>query len=815
MADTGLPDYEKLGVFYLGRKYDLANKKTLDDLLLFPSKNLVTHGLVVGMTGSGKTGLCFDLIEEAAIDKIPSIIIDPKGDLTNLLLTFPELKPDDFKPWVHEGDAVKAGVSLDDYASQQADLWRKGLQDWAQEPSRIARLHEAVDFVIYTPGSTAGVQVSVLKSFERPPAAITEDSELLRERIGATVSSLLHLIGIEADPVKSRETVFLANLLQHAWGQGRDLDLSGLIADVQNPPMNKIGVLDVETFFPSKQRFELAMQLNNLLASPGFASWMEGQPLDVGKFLYSRAGKPQVAIFSIAHMSDAERMFFVTMLLNQMLSWMRGLSGTTSLRALLYMDEIFGYFPPVQNPPSKQPLLTLLKQARAFGLGVVLATQNPVDLDYKGLANIGTWFVGRLQTERDKLRLLDGLEAAASDQGGRFNRAAIEQTLSALASRVFLLHSVHADQKELMQSRWAMSYLRGPMSKEQIKSLMARKKASDAAHTATSPKVASAVSSPQKSMSIRPALPPEVPQLFVAAKQIVGEIQYLPRLLGLAQVRFTDRKLKIDESRDYAVTVEITEDAVAVNWDNAEEAKLSPDDLSKEAPDGTFAECTAAASQVKNYSKWSKEFAAWIYASKRLPLFHFANDDFEETSRPDEDERAFRIRLTQSLREARDQAVEELQTKFQRKFSGCEESVRRCEHAVQAKQAQATSSKLSSVVSFGSTILGSIFGRGGIASVSNIGKAATAAKSVGRTMQSGENVEIAQQKLQAAQAELQELHDQLKKETDALSERFDPAIIKLESAELKPNKTNINVRLVGLAWLPFAKDKLGALTKVY
>jgi hypothetical protein len=815
MAATALPDYEKLGVFYLGRKYDLKAKKPLNDLLLFPSKNLVTHGLVVGMTGSGKTGLCFDLIEEAAIDSIPAIVIDPKGDLSNLLLTFPDLKPDDFKPWVNEEDATKAGVTLDQFAAQQADVWKKGLADWQQDPSRIARLREAADFAVYTPGSSAGIQVSVLKSFDRPPSEIMEDGELLRERLGTTVAGLLQLVGIDADPVKSRETVFLANILQNAWANGRDLDLSGLISEVQNPTVTKVGVLDVETFFPSKQRFELAMQLNNLLASPNFAAWLDGEPLDVGKFLHSPSGKPRVAIFSIAHLGDAERMFFVTMLLNQMLAWMRVQSGTSSLRALLYMDEIFGYFPPVKNPPSKQPLLTLLKQARAFGLGVVLATQNPVDLDYKGLSNIGTWFIGRLQTDRDKMRILDGLEGAASDQGGKFDRGAMEQTLAGLGNRVFLLHSVHEDQQELMQSRWAMSYLRGPMSRTQIKTIMADKKGGAvAAAPAETPKATAKPAA--KSSSARPVLPPDVQQLFAAVKGSTTDIEYQPRLLGVAQVRFTDKKLKIDESKDMAAVVEITEEAVAVNWDQAEDVLLSLDDLSKEAPDGTFAECAPPAGQVKNYSKWGKDFAAWIYSNKRLTLFQYSNDDVAETSRPDEDERAFRIRLTQTMREARDRAVEDLKAKYQKKFTDCEEDIQRFTQMLQAKQAQATSSKMSSVVSFGSTILGSIFGGGKkYITAGTISKAATAAKSVGRTMQTSENVGIAQEKLQTAQAEFQDLHDKLKKETDELTDRYESGSVKLESVELKPTKTNINVRLVGLVWLPLAKGKLGELKKAY
>src|SRR6185369_3265452 len=372
-----MEDFEKLGAFYLGRPYDLKEKKPGQGLVLYDSRDLVTHAVCVGMTGSGKTGLCVDLLEEAAIDGIPSIIIDPKGDLANLLLTFPDLSTADFAPWVNEEDAQKKNLSTNDYATNQAELWKKGLADWGQDGARIKRLRDAADFRIYTPGSNAGIPVSILKSFAAPPESIRDDNELMTERVNTTVTSLLGLLGIEADPIKSREHILISNILNSAWAEGRDLDIAGLIHQIQTPLMTRVGVLDVESFFPSKDRFELAMSLNNLLAAPGFSTWMEGEPLDIQQILHTPEGKPRVAIFSIAHLGDAERMYFVALLLNQTLGWMRTQSGTTSLRAILYMDEIFGYFPPVANPPSKLPLLTLLKQGRAFGLGVVLATQNP------------------------------------------------------------------------------------------------------------------------------------------------------------------------------------------------------------------------------------------------------------------------------------------------------------------------------------------------------------------------------------------------------------------------------------------------------
>ena len=443
--------YEKMGAFYLGRPYDLEADTPGDGLVLYDSKDLVTHAVCVGMTGSGKTGLGIGLLEEAAIDGIPSLVIDPKGDMGNLLLTFPELGAEQFRPWINEDDARRKNLTPDEHAAAQAELWRKGLASWGQDGERIRRLREAADFAIYTPGSEAGQPISIVSSFAAPPGALIEDGDLYRERIATTTTSLLSLLGVDADPIRSREHILLSTLLDHQWKQGRDADLGGLIQMIQSPPVQRVGVLELDSFYPARERFELAMRLNNLLAAPGFQVWMKGQPLDIGALLYTETGKPRVAVVSIAHLSEAERMFFVSLLLNETVGWMRSRPGTTSLRALVYMDEIFGFMPPVAEPPSKKPLLTLLKQARAYGLGVVLATQNPVDLDYKGLSNTGTWFLGRLQTERDKARVLDGLEGVG---GGGLGRQELERILSGLGKRVFLLHNVHEKGPVIFETRW-------------------------------------------------------------------------------------------------------------------------------------------------------------------------------------------------------------------------------------------------------------------------------------------------------------------------------------------------------------------------
>lgn len=466
-----MPDVDSKHHFYLGREHDLASGETSERPLLYASKDLTTHAVCVGMTGSGKTGLCVSLLEEAAMDGVPAIVIDPKGDLGNLLLAFPNLAPVDFLPWVDKTVAARNGQTPEEFAEQTANLWRDGLAKWGEGPERIARYNDAVERVIFTPGSTAGVPLSVLRDFAAPPKEMRDDAELFRERVASAVSGLLGLLGIDADPVRSREHILLSTILAHEWSKPRSLDVAGLIREIQTPPFDTVGVMDLETFFPEKERTKLAMDINNLLASPSFAGWMEGAPLDVQRLLYSEAGKPRLSIISIAHLDDSQRMFFVTILLNEVLAWMRTQPGTGSLRALVYMDEVFGYFPPVAEPPSKRPMLTLLKQARAFGVGCVLATQNPVDLDYKGLSNCGSWFLGRLQTERDKRRVIEGLEGASAEAGAGFDRGAMEATLAALGSRVFLLNNVHEDAHRVFHTRWALSYLAGPLTRDQIRSL--------------------------------------------------------------------------------------------------------------------------------------------------------------------------------------------------------------------------------------------------------------------------------------------------------------------------------------------------------
>ena len=812
-----MQDYEKLGVFYLGREYDPGEKKLLDNLLLYDSRDLLTHAIVVGMTGSGKTGLCINIIEEAVIDNVPVILIDPKGDLSNLLLTFPDLQAEDFLPWVNGDEASRQALSIPDFAASQAALWQKSLEEWGQTADRIKRLRASADFAIYTPGSNAGIPVSILNSFAAPPPEVLEDGELLQERISATVTGLLGLLNIDSDPLQSREHILMSTIIGLVWRSGQYLVLAAFITQIQTPPVSKIGVLELESFYPAKDRFGLMMALNNLLASPGFGAWLEGDPLDIRKILYGQNGKPRVAIFSIAHLSDNERMFFVSLFLNQVLGWMRTQPGTTSLRALLFMDEILGYFPPVATPPSKKPLLTLLKQARAFGLGLVLATQNPTDLDYKGLANIGTWFIGRLQTERDKERLMNGLDGASIGSGVGFDRQKMEQLLSGLTNRVFLMKNSHEDHPVVFQTRWSLSYLPGPLTRVQVKQLMDpyKKQRSVVADKAGEDLPAGPAPASQSSSTAgtQPTLPVEISQYFIALRGDSAGVVYRPVLVGGARLRFSDLKAKVEYSQDITALTPISDQVVAVNWDQARQLDLNLNELEKSSfPGVKFGDLPGVVMKPKIFSQWGKDFENWLYGSQTLNLLRSPSTGWH--SEPAENERDFRIRLQQFAREQRDSQADALRKKYNPKITGLQEKLRKAEQAVAREAAQVSQAKMQTAISFGATLLGAFAGRK-LTSASSINKASSAIRGVGRSMQQQEDVGRAEDTVEIYKKQLDELNTQFADELAELESKIAANLEVLEPVTINLKKTGINILLVSLVWAPYRIDDHGQLIQAW
>ncbi len=769
------PELEKLGLFYVGRGGDGRP-------VLYDSRDLTTHGVIVGMTGSGKTGLGLSIVEEAAIDGIPVIAIDPKGDVGNLLLSFPNLAPEDFAPW------VTAGVSPD----TEAQKWREGLAAWDQDGDRIRRMREAAEFAIYTPGSSAGRPLSVLQSLASPAAGL--DSEAMTERASSAASAVLALAGIDADPLTSREHILLATLFQAAWAEGRALDLPALVGAVQKPPFARVGVMDLDTFYPAKDRTALSLRLNNLIASPSFAAWTSGEPMSGTSLLYTAAGKPKVSIISIAHLSDPERMFAVSAVLAEVLAWVRAQPGTSSLRALLYFDEVFGYLPPVANPPSKQPLLTLLKQARASGLGVLLATQNPVDLDYKALSNAGTWFLGRLQTERDKARLMDGLEAAGGALHG--TRDSLDATLSSLGKRKFLLHSVHAKQPVVFESRWALSYLRGPLTKEDIRRLTPAQEGHRPPATDHRPDPWLTTAAGPSSIAT-PIIGAEIPQLYLP-RDAGNTRPYEPYLYGSAQLFFGDSKVAVDEARRVSVIVPLDAGARAVDWERAAPIDAAPHDLAAEPPvEAGYAPLPSFATNAAKFAKLARDFDRWLGRTQRLDLFRHAG--LKMTSRPGESQRDFLIRARDAVHEKRDALVDRLRRKWDAKLSASRERVRRAEARVAGEKQDVSQSTMQTTVSFGATILGAVLGRRG-GGLGTLGRATTAARGVGRNMKERQQVDRAEGALAAEKEALASLEQQAEADLAALSAASDTSPAALEKMAMRPRRGGTTVDLVAIVW---------------
>lgn len=780
------PDlYEKLGAFYLGRPYDLESGEMAPAPLLYDSRDLTTHALCVGMTGSGKTGLCVSLLEEALIDGVPALIVDPKGDVGNLLLTFPDLRPEDFRPWVDPDAARRKDLSVDEYAAREAAKWRDGLASWGQGPERLKKLRESADFRLYTPGSTAGLPVSVLASLEAPPREAVADAEVLGDRIHGVVSGLLGLLEIDADPLTSREHLLLSTILGHEWKAGRGLDLGGLVHAVQSPPVTRVGVMELESFFPAKERFELAMKLNHLLAAPGFQAWLSGEPLAVDRLLYGPDGKPRASIFSLNHLPDPERMFFVSLLLGQVLSWMRSRPGTGSLRALLYVDEVMGYLPPVAEPPSKRAFLTLLKQARAFGLGLVLATQNPADLDYKALSNMGTWFLGRLQTERDRERVMDGLLSAAP---GALDKRRLESILSGLPSRVFFLHNVHEEAPVVFHTRWAMSYLKGPLTRPEIARLTEGRETPETPveFPGAAPASAAPVTPPGGSP---PVLPAEIPQVFAAGRD--GGL-WTPHLLGQGRVSFVDEKQDVEAEETVFWLHPLTAGG-DVRWEDARELDEEPE-LTSEPPRGaSFAELPPAAAREASYREWEKGLSDALYHGRRLELPE--SPTFGVVARPGESERDFRIRLRDLARERRDEHVEELRESYGTKLDRLEEKKRKALQRIDKEADQARDQKLQTVLSVGTTLLSAVMGR------KIRRRTSTSFRGVSKSVKESRDVERAREDLAALEARERELSEKLEGEIREIEERFDPLAEELTVHEVRPRRTDVRDERVRLVWI--------------
>jgi hypothetical protein len=793
LADT----IEGLGVFYLGTALDDAGQSTGQPLLL-DAKRFTTHAVCVGMTGSGKTGLLIGLIEEAALDGIPTLVIDPKGDLANVLLTFPDLAPGDFEPWVDPEAARRDGISVEELAARTATKWRDGLAGSGQSGERIRRLRDAADLAVYTPGSTAGIPLAMLASMAPPGEALLADPEALRERIESLVSGILALAGINAEPGTSREHVLLSTIIDTLWKSGKTVDFGTLVRTIPTPPIDRVGFLDLENFFPAGDRFQLATKLNTVAASPGFDAWLTGEPLDVGRLLWTPTGKPRVAVISIAHLSEAQRMAFVTLLAGQTISWMRSQPGTSSLKALFLMDEVFGYVPPIANPPSKTPILTLMKQARAYGLGVVLATQNPVDLDYKGLANAGLWFLGRLQTARDKARVLDGLEGAAASAGGGFDRGRLDRLLSGLEQRRFLMHSIHGDEETLFQSRWTMSYLRGPLLREEIKRLTAT-----GAPAPVRPS-AEAEFSHTPHGGPRPILPPSITEVFFAPihgsprRDSEASPHYTPHVLAKAIVRYSLASAGIEEHREQYYLAPAPSAVGESAWESA--TLLSGPPAIEPAPRaGTFASLPPVLSGPRGYSALATSLKNFLARSAKLSAWRAPA--LGEVSRPEESEREFRLRIAHRAREQRDMEIEKISAKHASKLATLDDRIDRARQKLEREQAQAKDQSMQTYVSIGSAVIDALLGRRKVSS-RTIGKAATSMRSASRAARQQADVAHAEESLQSLEERRRQLEAEVAQELEMIRLAWAPEALTIEPIDIPARKTDTTVEQVVLAWVP-------------
>jgi len=770
--------YEKLGLFYLGKDIDRETMEATDALTLLKNKNFTTHAAIIGMTGSGKTGLGVGLIEEAAIDNIPSIIIDPKGDMGDLCLTDPDFSAQTFEPWVADEARAKE-ADPKEYARKIASVWKEGIESWGQDSTRVEKF-AAVKKTIYTPGSSAGVAINIMSSLDTPPPEIMEDSDAFTAYLKSTTISLLSLIGITADPLDSKEYILLSQIITKAWLAEEDIGIETLIGKIIKPSFKKIGVLPLESFYAQDERFKLASKFNALLASPSFSLWLKGETLDIQKLLYDENGKAKIAIFSISHLNDDERMFFVTLLLNKYIAWMRRQSGTSALKTLLYMDEIFGFFPPVKNPPSKEPMLLLLKQARAFGVGVILSTQNPVDLDYKGLSNIGTWFIGRLQTSQDIDRVIDGLGGKI---GSSFDKSEIKTMLSNLKKRTFFLKSAHLDDIRLFSTRWVLSYLKGPLKRDEISLLMQSQKE---AQNIEEESVESMVGKSRNFKSFQ-NIDASIPQYFEPDSS--GKREFYPTLMAKAKVHFYSQRRAIDEERERLLSLELDAKDQTIRWEEAREEELDFEKLPHKAPSASsFQPLPKVILEDKALRKAQRELKEYLYQEENLELFRCLSPKLE--SKVDESRSDFLVRVQDLLNEKKEQEIDKLKLRYASKEKVLTERLARAQERVEKESSDSTSS----MIDAGIAVIGALFGR---KSPSSIGRAFKKGSTI---LKERDDMSRAEERVAKVSEDIALLQEELEEKIDLMSEKYDIDRCEIERFTIKPRKTDIDIEYCAVVW---------------
>lgn len=792
------------GQLFLGGVLDPETGEQTEHLT-YDARDLTTHGVIVGMTGSGKTGLGIIALEEALLSGIPTLVIDPKGDMGNLLLNFPSFDPAAFEPWVDAAEAERKGITASDLAASTAEMWKSGLEGWGIGSDRMRELGMNAGFSIYTPGSSAGIPLNIVGSLAAPDIDWATDAETGRDEIEGFVSSLLVLAGIAADPISSPEHILLANIIETAWSAGKDLDLAGLIGQVLQPPFRKLGVFELDAFFPAKDRQKLAMRLNGLVASPSFSAWMEGPALDIQSMLYTADGRPKASIVYLPHLGEEQRQFIVTLLLSKVVSWMRSQPGTSDLRALIYMDEVFGFAPPTAEPPSKKPILTILKQARAHGVGMILSTQNPVDLDYKAMSNAGTWMVGRLQTERDKARILEGLTSASGD----VDVAAFDRLIGDLGKRQFVLHTTRSSAPQTFSTRWAMSYLRGPLTRDEVSRLTADAPERQAA--APTPGAASAdeTGPPDDSNAIGDGESPVAPQIADGVTvsymdpgapwaELIGadgaSTTYEAAVIARVHLTFDDQyaDLRHDEVWE-AVCHPLgaqfdAERAIAVDYDDR--------DLRSEPPAGASYVFPDAPLDTKSFfTKAQSEVKAFLHRNQTVEVLK--NKPLKLYSRIGETADEFAARCAAAAEDAADADVAKLKERYKKKIRSVESQLATAENRVRELSVDVEQRRQEELVSGAGDLLGAFLG--GRRRSSGLSRAASRRSQTRRTQ---ERLRSAEDKMNAKLAALDDLEDELAQEFQEISSKWDEIAQNVETVEIGLEKTDISVDDLGVIWIP-------------
>ena len=808
--------------FYIGRKFDLDTKAVTDVPVMYDPADLTTHMFVTGMTGSGKTGLCISIMEEAALQRIPAIIIDPKGDLTNLILHFPGFAPSDFEPWLDPEAARRAGKSTIEMATETAAMWQKGLLDWGISSEQLEELSQAVDFTIFTPGSTAGIPINILSSFAAPEISWADNQELLRERISSNITALLGLIGFnDIDPLSSREHILLANIMEHFWSQGITFDLTDLILHTQKPPFDRLGAFPIDALFPEKERLALAMKLNNFLASPSFQTWLQGQSLNIQEIYFTKNGKPRHSIFYLAHLSENERMFFVTLLYGAIESWMRRQTGTSGLRALIYFDEILGYLPPIGNPPSHRVMLRMLKQARAFGVGLILSSQNPVDMDYKALSNAGTWMIGRLQTDQDKERLMDGLQSAS----GNIDRAMTNKLLSNLGKRIFLLHNIHDKEVSLFNTRWAMNYLAGPLTRNQIPALnelanvhqqttFSSDEIAGISPTTTGTQSSDKIAAAEVNVAIkRPIIPSGVNEYYLpinlnlenAAENqeiklnsdaSIEWLEYHPALLAQAEVQFLERKYNLQMAVKKTALVE-DENGRMIHWEDYISKPIEQQFLGQTAlPQTSYQELPVWLSDARNFKDLQTDFIEWIYRSS---IQVRANEALKVYAGPETPNAEFRKMCSDAARDLMNSELDKLKTSYEKKLDAMEDKLEKEKRDVKTAENRFEQRRMEEMGTHGELILSFLSKR----------KKSISSSLTKRRMTSEAKSSLEEEKLDVDQAQknLDELIEESKAKVLDLEREWAAKANEIVEIPITPLKKDIFIESFGIAWIPYYRVK--------